>query len=314
MSDETTIAEELGAATKPGQILDYDFSKPNRIPKEQRKTLGLIHETFAESLAVTLGATLRCEAEVELEQVEQESFQEYVSALMTPTCVASFDMHPLTGIGVIEVNSILVYSVIDRMLGGDGEVSEIVRAFTDIELSLARKFLNIILNQLAESWSHLVQLSFNLKKAESNPALIRQIPMREVCLTVYLKVGLGNTRGMLTLCIPYASLEPIASKMRNDQWTMPTSLKHLEAVKEAHRENFNQVEVDLTAILGRIDLNLAELLLVQPGDILSTDQKVRAPIDIRVDGLTKFRGFPGLHGKQRAVSIQELLTKEKKHG
>ncbi len=300
--------------SEPKKVQDYDFSKPNRIPKEQRKTLGLIHQTFAESLATTLAATLRTEVEVELEQVEQETFHEYVSALMTPTCVASFDMHPLTGIGVIEVNSVLVYSVIDRMLGGDGKIGEVMRAFTEIEMSLARKFLNSILSNLAESWAHLVQLSFNLKKAESNPALIRQIPMREVCLTVYLKLAIGETRGMLTLCVPYANLEPIASKMRNDQWTMPTSMKHLQAVHEAHRDNFNKIEVGLSAVLGHIDLSLAELLLVQPGDVLTTNQKVRSPVDLRVDGLTKFRAFPGLQGKQKAVSIHQIVTKETQNG
>lgn len=288
----------------------YDFRKPNRIPKEHKRTICMVHETFAQAVSLTLSAFLHAEVNVSLDEVEQTTFQEYTMSLSNPTCAATVDMQPLNGFGIVELNSALVYTMIDRMLGGRGSVPGQVRSFTDIELSIARKLLNMILRDLGDSWQQLLRINFGLKELHSNPAFIRCIPSREVCLTAYIKMSVGDIQGLFTLCIPYVNLEPIAGKLKNEQFNSRYSPRQNTEVRAAHIRNFHRIPLDIKAILGSFALSMRELLLLQPGDIIDIRQAVRDPIRVRVGEQDKFLANPGLRGKSKAVVIQSELGKE----
>jgi flagellar motor switch protein FliM len=313
VSDETeeteeqqTPSEENGEAT---EITPFDFKRSNRIPKEQHRTITLIHESYAQTIALSLAAFLRSEVTVSLKEVEQVPFHEYILSLTNPTCVCTFDMQPLSGTGVMEVNSILIYTIIDKMLGGDGTPPSVARAFTDIELAITRKLLNLLLTGLSDSWGHILRISFGLQDIQTNPAFIREIPSRETCVTILFKVTIGESTGMMTLCVPYVTLEPIAGKLRNEQFNRFGS-KQTDDVKTAHQRNFMEMDLDVSATLGCANLTMAELLLLQPGDIVATDQKARNPIQISVAGTPKFTATPGLIGRHRGVGIQNEINKD----
>lgn len=303
-------AEEQGAEYLDDlHVVPFDFKHPNRLPKEQRKTITIIHETYAQTVAVALSAFLRSEVSISLTEVEQCTFHEYVMSLSNPTCVATYDMQPLSGYGVVEMNSVLVYGIIDKMLGGDGNPPPVARSFTDIERTITRKLLNILLNELSESWSHILTISFRFRDIHTNPAFIRVIPQRETCVVVNLKAQIGETSGMMTLCMPYMSLEPIAGKLRNDQYNR-FQTKQSDALQAAHKRNFYRVPLDVEAVLGTAELSMAELLLLQAGDVLDLKKRTSEPIEIRIAGEPMFRANPGLIGRHKGVSIHSELTKE----
>ena len=306
---EESTGDELDNKVAKGEVREYDFSRSSPIPKEQRRTISLIHESYGQTLGLSLAAFLRSEVSVSLKDVEQMSFQAYSMSLNDPTCIATYDMQPLSGIGVIEVNSVLVYTIIDRMLGGEGSPPEIARAFTDIELAITRKLLNLLLSNLSEAWNHILTISFGLKDIQTNPAFIRIIPSREACITVTFNVSIGETNGLITLCFPYVALEPIAGKLRNDHINR-FRMRQSEDIQQAHMRNFHRLNLDVTPVLGTLQLTMTDLLLLQPGDIVKTHQKARNPIEVRVAGQPKFTAKPGLIGKFKGVSIQSEITKE----
>ncbi len=306
---ESTAAVQDENPTEGASNEKYDFKRPNRIPKEQEETLTLIHESYAQAITINLSAFLRSEAIVNLQAVEQLSFQEYLKSLSTPTCIATFDMQPLSGFGVIEVNAALVFAIIDKMLGGDGSPQETARSFTDIELSIARKLLNLLLSNLSDSWSHILNIHFGLKEVQTNPAFIRVIGPREPCVTASIKVTVGEVAGMMTLCLPYATLEPISGKLRNDQGGR-FQAKQSDEVQNAHRTNFGAMEVDITTLLGKMEISMTDLLRLQEGDILDTGQKAKNPLEVRVAGKPKFLASPGLVGRHRGFVVQNEIGKE----
>lgn len=302
-SDDSSL-EELSKDIKV-----YDFRKPSPIPEEQKKTFALLHEQYAQRLKVNLSAFLRTEVEVALENVEQMTFSQYVSSLNTPTCLATFEMPPLNGFGLIEANAIIAYSVIDRMLGGSGLRPEQVRPFTDVEMAIVQRFMESLLLDLQETWKSLISIRFNIHETKTNPALVRIIPMKEITLIITLNIKVVNASGLITICIPYSNLEPLAFKLGSQQWNEYT--KQSEEVLQAQKENFCKIPMELSAVLSKIDLTMEEVLALQVGDIVDLSHKTSCPISIKVGSSEKFEANVGLVGKHKAFVIQNEIQKDK---
>lgn len=286
----------------------WDFAAPSRIPQEQLETIEILHQTFAETAPATLSTYLKAEVELSLQSVEQVTFSEYIRSLSSPTCIAIMDMQPLSGYAVTEVNSVLLYSLIDRMLGGDGDTGEIRRPFTELELTISRKFFNLLLKELSQAWSSILTLDFTVREFQTNPAAVRVIPTREACLVVTFKARIDESNGLITLTIPYMSMEPITSKLGSKQFNSRYSKKQPEEIAAAHRKNFNSVEVDVAAVLGNIQLSMVELLSLQNDDILNMERRINDAIDLEIAGKVKFTATPGLVGKYKGVMINEEVT------
>lgn len=305
-----TAQEETTAQDSQLEAVPYDFKSPSRVPKEQTNTIELIHQKFAQMGATGLGTYLNSEVDMFLESLEQINFQEYILSLSTPTCVATFDMQPLNGYGVIEVNAPLIYATIDRILGGDGEVPAIARSFTELEMAIVRKIIQLLLKEFGQAWAHLLDLRFSMKDIQTHPSFIRVISQREACLVATIKARIASTSGLITVCIPYVNLEPVSSKLGTEQWTNRYGSTQAEEISCAHQRNFQRMDFDLTALLGTFELSSSELLSLQPGDILDLGAKTTQPIEVRVAGEPKFLANPGLIGRYRGVMIQSEIVKE----
>jgi len=290
------------------QVELYDFYHPNRIPKDHIETLNRIHERYSDLLSGSLSTFLRTNVEVKLDTVVQLAFQDYLKLLVNPTCIATFDMQPLNGYCAMEINAVLIFSMIDRMLGGDGKTPDTSRAFTDIETSICSKIIRIFLDGFSDSWKQMLTFNFHLKEVQTNPAFTRTIPMREICLVAKMKMTIGDTSGMVTVCLPYVNLEPIASKLKKEEWNSSFSTKQSQEVQEAHQKNFMTIDLELCAHLGKTELSMSDLLMLQPGDILNLGNKTRNPISITIGGIEKFKGVPGLCGRNKAVGIQCVVA------
>lgn len=286
----------------------YDFMAPSRLPPEQAKAIQLIHEGFAETAKGTLSAYLGADIDLAVEAVEQQPFQDYLATLSPPTCIATVDMHPLSGCAVMEVNAVLLYTLIDKMLGGGGTQNAVKRPFTDLELSISKKFFKLFLKELGSAWTSLVAITFSVKDLFTNPSSVRAIPQKETCLVVRMKMSVGQQKGLVTIAVPALSLEPVSGKLKSEQWNTRSRIKQPEDIVAAHQKNFQNVEMPVSAILGQLQLSVDELLQLQKGDILDLGQKVHEKINITVGGTPKFRGLPGLIGKYKGVIIREEVA------
>jgi flagellar motor switch protein FliM len=299
---DTGASNENTAKTQP-----WDFAAPSRIPQEQVDTIEMLLRSYAENAPGSLSTFLTTDVTLELENLEQVTFAEYLKSLSLPTCIALLEMQPLSGYAVMEVNSILLYGLVDKLLGGSGEPQEVRRPFTELELTVSRKFFSTALRELDQAWSSILSINFSVREFHTNPAAVRVIPTRETCLVATFKTEIGEASGLITLAIPYLSLEPITAKLGNAQFSNRYRKKQPEEIAAAHRKNLGSVEVQLDALLGTTSLPMVELLSIQEGDVLSLNHRVHDPIEVRVAGKTKFTATPGLIGRSKGILINEEM-------
>ena len=194
-------------------ILPYDFRRPNRIAKEQVRTLQMLHDAFARSVSSSLSAYLRSLVEVQLTSVEQLTYGEFMVSIVPPSTLGVFEMAPLKGGAVLDINPHLVFPMIDRILGGPGRASIQVRELTEIERALVSRILRKLLVDLQQAWSQVGRFDVRLLNLETNPQFVQLTSPNDVAILVTFDVRVGEVEGVMSLCLPFAMLEPILPKL-----------------------------------------------------------------------------------------------------
>jgi len=307
--DNGEIDRETSTAPKGGVPMQvYDFKRPERVSKDQLRTLGALHETFARNVAADLSSAMRCVVDTELAEVEQLTYSEFVLSLPNPTCLMVLSAKPLDGSMVLEMNPSIVFPIIDRLLGGTGDDPSVPdRPPTDIETRLVVKLCEPLLRLLKEMWSNIKTIDFAVTEVESNPQLLQVAPPHDPVVLVSFQVTMGESQGRINLCIPYATIEPIMGQFSTQNW-------FAAAKKTDHGTNLTQItrslaEADLEVVtdLANTQITVRELLDLDVGDLLKTDASVDAEATLFVEGKPKFKGRPGRNRRNKAVLITRAI-------
>ena len=290
-------------------VSPYDFKHPNHLAPEHKNTLNFILEAFAQNSKAKLYALLKEEPIVTFEGLEQSSFEDFINTLKKPSAIGTVDMPPLNGFSILAIQGPIAFTMVNRMLGGDGTLEPPERSFTELEMAALKKAFGSLLNELSSAWSSILKIDFSLYETESNPSFVRSIPQRENCLVGSFNLSIGASKGQFAFCFPYSSIEPIVSKLGNQQW-QKYSGKLLQEIEEAHKRNFMSMNVNLKAVLGTAELTVAELLALEADDILPLDQRAKEPVTVCIESTPKFVGHIGLREKFKGISIVNEITKE----
>lgn len=218
--DLSTISE-----TEERKVKIYDFRRPDKFSKDQLRAIQMIHDSFARQLTTSLSTLVRSMVSAEVASVDQMAYDEFIRSLVQPTVIGVLEMYPLSGNAVLEMNPHLVFSIIDRMLGGKGEPLRKPRDLTDIERTVVERVMMKILEHLEESWSTVVDVRFRFESMESNPFFVQICPGTDMVLLVTLKIQVGETEGIMNLCIPYFVMEPMIDKLSSQHWFASTGKK-----------------------------------------------------------------------------------------
>ncbi len=133
----------------------YDFKRPDRVSKEQLRTLQNLHEGYARLLSTTLTSFLRTLIEIELVSVDQLTYQEVIMSISSPSCIYVFQLEPLEGSALMEVSPSLIFLMLDRLFGGQGRNADQNRELTDIERSVMNKIIERALVDLKVIWENI---------------------------------------------------------------------------------------------------------------------------------------------------------------
>lgn len=293
-------AEDVNAAVKKSFI--YDFRRPDRIPKEQLRSIHLLHDFFARNLAGSLGAYLRAYVVVHLVSVEQLSFAEFLQYLPTPTCIATVGMKPLDGNAVLEINPSLVFPILDILLGGSGKSAmKEFREITEIEQSIIEGVLRIVLHDLMETWRPVSEINFSVEGIETQPQLIQILSPNEAIVAVGFEITTGDNRGMMNFGIP-----SIMVKMLGQQFEQQWSIRRKIATDEEQRlmsRVATRLPMTLDARLEGATIRVQDLAQLEKGDVLALDLPLNRPVHVNVNGKRKFEGEIVVTGKNRAILV-----------
>ncbi len=282
----------------------YDWKRPERVSKDQMRSLENLHEVFARNMAASLSAYLRTIVDVKLASVEQLTYSEFIMSLPNPTCFNLVSAKPLEGEVVLEINPSIVFPIIDRLLGGGKETSAPPdRALTDIELRIVYKIITQTLEQLKNIWARIKQIEFTLEETESNPQLRQIVPPNEVVVLVSFEITMGEASGSMNLCLPFMVVEPIMPAFAIQNLFTVSRGHHLESNVASIREGLADSQLECIAYLAETSITARELMALKVGDLVQTLKPADASLMLSVRGRPKFRGMPVLYRGKRALRI-----------
>jgi flagellar motor switch protein FliM len=287
-------------------ILPYDFRRPNRIAKEQIRTLQMLHDTFARSLSSTLSAYLRSLVEVQLSSVEQLTYGEFILSVVPPSALGIFEMAPLKGGALVDLKPHLVFPMIDRILGGPGRASIQVRELTEIERSLVDRIFRKLLVDLQHAWAQVGHFEARLLNLETNPQFVQLTSLNDIAILVTFEVRVGDVEGVMSLCLPFAMLEPVLPKLMTQRW-FGSAGAGAPRVSHEVEQHLGGTRMEIRAVLDPIQIPIHELTRLQPGDILPLQWGEDLAVTVEIGGQPRFRGRAGRRHKKRAVEITAEL-------
>ncbi len=287
------------------RIKIYDFRRPDKFSKEQIRTVSNMHETFARLTTTSLSAQLRTLVHVHVASVDQLTYEEFIRSIPTPTTLAVINMDPLKGNAVLEIAPEITFIMIDRLFGGSGDTGgKVSRDLTDIEQSVMEGIIVRILANMREAWTQVIDLRPRLQQIETNPQFAQIVPPSEMVILVTLEIKIGDEAGMMNICIPYITIEPIVSKLSSQFWFSSVRRSSTTQYLGTLKEKLSDVQMEIVAEVGTINVPIRDVLGLRAGDVVRLDTiRVGDPLTLRVGERKKFYCQPGVVGKKMAVQI-----------
>ncbi len=308
LSSGDVDVEEMKKEEEGQHIKEYDFRRPDKLSKEQMRTLQMIHENLARILTTVLSTKLRSMVNFEVASIEQLSYEEFIRSLPEPTIIGVAEMEPFKGQFIFEINPDIGFAVIDRLFGGMGRAIHEVRAFTDIEKVVLQQVMNWFLSCIPEAWENIIRVSPKLRELESNPQFTQIVPNSDMTIIITLQSKIANSDGLVNICIPYILIEPIVPQLNAQQWFSNTrqdqTAKHIEALQK----RIKRASLEVFAELGSADLTVTDLLYLQSGDVIRLDKHTDQKVDLRVGKRTKFHGVAGQNSKHMAIKVTDVVS------
>lgn len=299
--------EEFSQQTEQKKVKIYDFKRPDKFSKDQIRTVQMMHETFARLTTTALSAKLRSMVGVHVTSVDQLTYEEFIRSIPNPTTLALINMDPLKGSAILEVDPAITFTIIDRLFGGAGEHYKINRELTDIELSVIEGIVVHILGNLREAWSTVIDLRPRLGTIETNPQFAQIVPPNEMVMLITLETKIGESEGMMNLCIPYITIEPIIAKLSAQYWFSSIRRGESEINKQIIQGRLDQVEVEVKVEIGNATLPFSEFMGLEVGETVKLDTRVNDDFTLRVGDRPKYKCRPGRVGNHIAVQIGEEI-------
>lgn len=291
------------------KVKEYNFKIPNKFAKDHTRTLQMIHENFSRLLQTYLSGYLRALVQIEVISVDQLTYNEFSNSMPNPSVLGIVDFLPLTGSIIIEMTPSVSFAMIERVLGGTGQAYERSRGFTEIELGLLEKIMGQIISFFRDPWKNVIELRPKLKKIETNPQFAQIMSPNETVALVTLNTKVGDTEGMIHICIPHLVIEPVIPKLSTKFWFSGISKEITGNDLKIIEKKIQSTVLPIKVVLGDTDITVGDLLGLHIGDVIPLNTSVDSDLKIYIGSLLKFYGKPGLRNKKVAVKVTKVEKK-----
>ena len=284
----------------------FDFRRPDRISKSQLRAIHQLHDNFVRALASSLAAYLRSYVIVNLVSVEQLSYAEFLDCLPSPTCLGSLGLKPYDGNAILELNSALIFPVLEILLGGDGKLQfTSQREVTEIEQVLLGGFFQIVLRDLHEAWKFVTPIEFAVERIETEPQFLQILAPTEAVVAVAIEIRLGDAIGMMNIAMPSVIIKMM--RQRFDQQWLLRKASSTDAEQMRVLKLIQSSEVRTEAVLSGPNMLLRDLIHLDEGDVLGLEFPVKRPLDLLLSGSKKYRGEIVNSGNRAAFRVLEQI-------
>ena len=291
------------------KVKEYNFKIPNKFAKDHTRTLQMIHENFSRLLQTYLSGYLRALVQIEVISVDQLTYNEFSNSMPNPSVLGIVDFLPLTGSIIIEMTPSVSFAMIERVLGGTGQAYERSRGFTEIELGLLEKIMGQIISFFRDPWKNVIELRPKLKKIETNPQFAQIMSPNETVALITLNTKVGDTEGMIHICIPHLVIEPVIPKLSTKFWFSGINKEITGNDLKIIEKKIQSTVLPIKVVLGDTDITVGDLLGLHIGDVIPLNTSVDSDLKIYIGSLLKFYGKPGLRNKKVAVKVTKVEKK-----
>lgn len=301
-------AEELKKEETQKKVRVYDFKRALRFSKDHIRSLTRIHENFARYLTTYFSAQLRTFVQISVVDVEQLPYDEFIRSIPKMTILNIFEAAPLEGRMVLEVHPNVAYAMLDRLLGGQGTAPSKMNALTEIEMTVMERIFSRAFESLQEAWKTVLDISPRLEALETNPQFMQIVSPNETIALISLSTKIGDTTGMINLCIPHVVIEPIMPKLSVHHWFVSQKKSRSPEEVDMLEQRVNRARLPITVELGESVINIHEFLNLTAGDVITLNKPVGEGLNIKVGNKIKFVGSPGSIKDRVAVQVDEIVS------
>ena len=307
--EDPDLASEDGADSVNVRI--YDFRSANRFPKEQIRTLNIVFQTYAQIVSNSLASILRTACEFEMLSVEEISFNEFNNSLPSPVVLAIYKSPPMSGSHLIQVSPEAAYMIVARLLGGLSAGIGSSKQFTEIELALLERVVKQLIRPFEEAWDKVLRVSPQLERIETSPQFAQIVALNEPIALVTMNLTIGDESGLVSICIPHSSIEPVNKQLTTRLWySSAQEASHSEIMTEAIGDRLVNTEIPLTAYFDETTATVQDIVNLQVGDVIRLSHKVSDPLLLKLQHIPKFRAKVGTSGSRYAVQIVDIIKEE----
>jgi flagellar motor switch protein FliM len=315
LSEMTTgsvdVDEVLSGRLRKGDVSNYDFRRPNRVSKNQVRTLQTVHESFAETFGYYLVSKLQTVVSIGVTSVDQLFYSEFILSVSNPSCLYVFDLQGTDGSGILEISPQLALTIVERLLGGSAEIQPKSRSITPIEQAVVRGMVEHALSDLSKAWRSITEIEFKYQRLEMEADFVQIAPASEIVVVVSMDVNIGVNTYLMNLCFPTFALEEVLARLNRQHVT--TSVLKVSSSRKVEninilRQQMSNTYLQVIAELGKAAISVRELLELKEGDVIKLKKRINQEIELIIGGRRKLAARPGSIEGKKAVRITRPLN------
>ena len=312
-SGEKDLTEPADAAPET-KWRKYDFNSPRKFTKDRMKMLQSIYDSYARIINTRLNGRLRTNCEISVESVEEQHYYEFANAL------TDGDVLALSTVTVKEkafeeqmrlhLSIPTVLSMIDRMMGGEGELTDNLPNdynYTDLELRLYEDIVEDLIGVMGSGWENYIPIEFDFDRVDVNPTMSQTTGLDEVVVIVDMKLQFPNFEGSMSICLPGEMLSSVFAIISNEN---PARRAQSEKKADEIFDSLRDSELEIVAELGNTELSLRDVYHLNVGDVIDIGTSKDSDIFLEIGGYRWFAGRMGTYKKNLAVKIDSVYQAE----
>ncbi len=286
-------------------ILNSSMVSYERLPM-----LDIVFDRLIRMMATSLRNFTQDNVEVSLDNIESMRFGEYIDSLTFPTLLAVFKAEEWDNYGLMSVDSSLVYSIVDVLLGGRRGTAAMRiegRPYTTIELNLVKDMIELILSDLSTAFDPVTSVNFSYDRLETNPRFATISRLSNAVIVARLRIDMEDRGGKIDLMIPYATLEPVRDLLL--QMFMGERYGR-DTIWENHlMEELWETDIEIKAILKEKKISLGEIAKWDKGSFLPLEMNSNEDITLICGDVPLITGTMGRKSEHIVIKVKDKAEK-----
>ncbi len=289
-------------------IQAYDFRNPSFLSDKEINHVRARNEKFAFYLGQALSLELRMNMDFAVKNLSVLNYTEYTQSISSPSHVSLFKIKEISGVGILEMGTVLALAMVDRSLGGRGAAVKEPRLLTAIESTMVDDLAQVIVNEWTHQWDDYIKLTGKVIGQETTGRFLQTSAPDSAILVLTLEASLGEVKEELRIGVPYYSITPILLKI-TELTKNAEKTSGRQAGSVTWKSSYNDISVKAHSEWDIKKTTVKEVLALQPGDFLQLPSSILKQTYLRIAGKNCFIGEFGKNEDGIAIQISEKLNK-----